>query len=167
MGISSSPNCRLRHNSSCDPHQEKADTAYSGINLAIGIRHSEYSSNGAWFMRTRNSILLVAAALAIGVGLPATSGAGRIRGALRHLDGRHPADDRPAGSRRRRLSVHRLYDLRSAGRLGNGRRGPARQAGAGPRHRMEGRRQATRPNGASPCARASNSTTAATSTPTR
>jgi peptide/nickel transport system substrate-binding protein len=33
------------------------------------------------------------------------------------------------------------YDLRSADRVGNERRRPARQAGAGPRHRMEGRRR--------------------------
>ena len=69
------------------------------------------------------------------------SGAGRDRRALRHLDGGHSADHRPAGPRRRRLSVHRLHDLRSAGGLGNGRRRPARQAGAGACHRMEGRRR--------------------------
>src|SRR5674476_638658 len=49
------------------------------------------------------------------------------------------ADNGPAGSWRGSLSVHRLYDLRSAGRLGNGCVGSARQTGAGPRHRMESR----------------------------
>ena len=68
-------------------------------------------------------------------------GAGRDRCALRHFDGGHPADHRPAGPRRRRLPVLGLHDLRSAGRLGDGRLRPARQTGAGPRHRMEGRRR--------------------------
>ena len=68
------------------------------------------------------------------------SRAGRNGGAIRHLDGRHSPDDGPAGSRRRRLSIYRFDHLRSAGRLGNGRGGPARQTGAGARHRMEGRR---------------------------
>ena len=95
------------------------------------------------------------------------SGASRDRGALRHFDGGYSADHGPAGSRRRRLSVHRLHDLRSAGRLGNGCVGPARQAGAGARHRMEGRRQGQDQVALYACARASNSTTAAISMPTR
>src|SRR5882672_11213659 len=45
--------------------------------------------------------------------------AGRDRCALRHFDGGHTADHRPAGSRRRRLPVLGLYDLRSLGRLGD------------------------------------------------
>ena len=91
-------------------------------------------------MRTRNSMLLAAAALAVSAGWLAAAGPGRDRGAVRHLDGGHSADHRTARSRRRCLSIQRLYDLRSAGGLGNGRVGAARQAGARPRHRMEGRR---------------------------
>ena len=79
-------------------------------------------------------IVPVIAGLAVG-----SAGERRKRDPLRHLDGRHSADHRPAGSRRGRLSVHRLHDLRSAGRLGDGRRGSSRQADPGPRHRMDGR----------------------------
>src|SRR6267142_3131714 len=64
-------------------------------------------------------------------------GTGRKRCALRHFDGGYPADHRPAGPRRRRLSVLGLYDLRSLGRLGDGRVGPARQTDARLGHRVE------------------------------
>ena len=93
-------------------------------------------------MRARNSILYAALALAIGVTLPAVSA--RAETVVRY--GISMADiplttgqpDRGAGA----YQFTGLYDLRSAGRLGNGRRGPARQAGPRPRHRLEGRRQA-------------------------
>ena len=60
-------------------------------------------------MRTRNSMLLAAAAIAVGiVSRPAYDfSTSRDRGALRHFDGGYSADHRPAGSRRRRLPVHR------------------------------------------------------------
>src|SRR6185436_21091081 len=67
-------------------------------------------------------------------------GAGRDRCALRHFDGGYSADHRPAGPRRWRLPVLGLHDLRSAGCLADGRVRPARQTGAGPGHRVEGRR---------------------------
>ena len=90
-------------------------------------------------MRIRHSMLLIAAtALTIGAGLPAKAES-VVRYGISMAD--IPADHGPAGSRRRRLSIHRLHDLRPAGGLGNGRVRPARQTGAGARHRMEGRRQ--------------------------
>ncbi|MGY3464097.1 hypothetical protein ACVW0I_000968 [Bradyrhizobium sp. LM6.11] len=67
-------------------------------------------------------------------------GACRNGGALRHLHGGYSADDGPARPRCRRLSVHGLHDLRPLGGLGDGRRRPARQAGAGTGHGVEGRR---------------------------
>ena len=87
--------------------------------------------------------------LAIGVGLPGASGASRDRGALRHFDGRYSADDGPAGSRRRRLSVHR--PIRSTIRWSPGkwtcRTGPASWCrGSPPNGRSTTR---TRPSGAS------------------
>ena len=108
------------------------------------------SSLELWPMRIRLSTCFAVLALALSA-IPAQR---RNGGALRHLDGGHSADHRPARSRRRRLSVHRLYDLRSAGGLGDGRGGPARQAGARPRHRMEGRRHRQDQMALHACARA-------------
>jgi hypothetical protein len=68
---------------------------------------------------------------------------GRIGHSVRDFNGRYPDDLGPARSRRRRLSVHRLHDLRSAGRLGNEHRRAARQARSRSRHRVE--RRSVRP----------------------
>ena len=92
-------------------------------------------------MRTLKTMLFAAAALATGIGLPAPSA--HAESVVRY--GISMADiplttgqpDRGAGA----YQFTALHDLRSAGGLGNGRRRPARQAGARPRHRMEGRRQ--------------------------
>ena len=59
------------------------------------------------------------------------AGRGRRQPDLRHLDDRPAAHHRPAGPGRRRLPIHRPDPLRSAGRLGTRRRGPARQDGPG------------------------------------
>ncbi len=67
----------------------------------------------------RSSWAPVRLALPVGVGMPVLARADEGR-ALRHLDGRRAAHHRPARPRRRRLQVHRLHALRSAGRLGDG-----------------------------------------------
>jgi len=76
-------------------------------------------------------------------------GPGRNRGAVRHFDGRYSADtgqpDRGAGA----YQFTRLYDLRSAGGLGNGRVGPPRKLVPGLATEWKSTTR-TRPNGASP-----------------
>src|SRR5712671_1549573 len=52
-------------------HAEKTQVPNLASTLHVPIEYSERSSDGDWFMRTRNSILLAALALAIGAGLPA------------------------------------------------------------------------------------------------
>src|SRR5260370_38090114 len=52
-------------------HAEKTQVPNLASTLHVPIEYSERSSDGAWFMRTRNSMLLAALALAIGAGLSA------------------------------------------------------------------------------------------------
>ena len=118
-------------------------------------------------MRIRNSILLAAMALAVAVGLAAAPAHAetvvRYGISMADIPLTTGQPDRGAGA----YQFTGLHDLRSAGRLGNGRVGPARQTGARASPPNGRSTTTTRPNGASRCARASNSMTAATSTPTR
>ena len=117
-------------------------------------------------MRTRNSILLAAAALAIGVGLPAAPA--RAESVVRY--GISMADiplttgqpDRGAGAYQ--FTAYTIYDPLVAWEMDVSDRPGKLVPGSPPNGRST---TTTRPNGASPCARASNSMTAASSTPTR
>ena len=119
-------------------------------------------------MRTRNSMLLAAAALAIGVGLPATISA-QAETVVRY--GISMADiplttgqpDRGAGAYQ--FTAYTIYDPLVAWEMDVADRPGKLVPGLATEWKVDDGRQDQ--NGASRCARASNSTTAATSTPTR
>src|ERR1700722_3376918 len=139
-----SPNCHWQFNSLWAPRRGAAD-AYSAINLA-GYAPNMPECSEAFAQRS-----LVHARPPFDPDChyrarhrhrPAHNDrTSRDGGAVRDFDGGYSADARPAGSWRGRLSVHRLYDLRPAGGLGDGCVGSARQIDTGARHRMESRRQ--------------------------
>ena len=85
-------------------------------------------------MRVRNLILALSVALAVCLGLTANSAQAetvvRYGISMADIPLTTGQPDRGAGA----YQFTGLHDLRSAGRLGNGCCGPARQTGARPRH---------------------------------
>ena len=117
-------------------------------------------------MRIRNSMLLIAAtALAIGAGLPAGQAESVVRYGISMADIPLTTGQPDRGAGAYQFTAYTIYDPLVAWEMDVVR--PARQTGAGARHRMEGRRQGQDQMALHACARASNSMTAASSTPTR
>jgi len=116
-------------------------------------------------MRARNSILLVALAVAIGAGLP-TFRSSRTGGAVRHFDGGYSLTtgqpDRGAGAYQ--FTAYTIYDPLVAWEMDVSDRPGKLVPGLATEWKVD---PTTKPNGGSACEKTSNSTTAATSMPTR
>ena len=115
-------------------------------------------------MRTRNSMLLAAAALALGLSAVSAQAETVVRYGISMADIPLTTGQPDRGAGAYQFSAYTIYDPLVAWEMDVSDR-PGKLCPDWPPSGKSTR--ATRRNGASPCARASNSTTAATSTPTR